>query len=117
MANASILPPTTNPEELAKHLGASPRTVAEKVRELGCYRKIGSTVVMLAEDVETFLEATRPCRSKSTSAERSGTTGERLPEGDFAALQARLTKPSRSGSRRKPKPENGDVISMGRARS
>ncbi len=112
----TIIPETTTPSDLAKMLGASPRRVKDKVRELGCYRKIGAKVIMLAEDVEIFMEATKPCRSNSTSAGKSGTTGAQLPEGDSEALRERLTRRKRRDSHQRSKKASGTVVSMDRGR-
>jgi hypothetical protein len=114
MTNRAIIPATITPDELAETLGASPRAVKDQVRALGCYCKIGKTVLMRDYHVEQFLEAME-CQSKSTSGARSGTTGVPLPEGDYAALVARRTKKSPKESRRKQKPQAGVVTLMDRA--
>ena len=110
---AVIIPETTTPDDLAAKLGASPRRVKDEVRALGCYCKVGRKVIMREHHVEAFMEAME-CHSGSTGAAKSGTTKARFPEGDYEALQAQRTKRSQSGSRRKLKPKNGEVILMGR---
>jgi len=111
----SIIPETTTPVELAEKLGASPRYVQDKVRALGCYCKIGGKVVMRDHHVEMFMKAME-CHSNSICAAKSGTTGDPLPEGNYAALQARLKKPAPKGSKRKSNKGRGNVVSMGQGR-
>jgi len=113
-SSPALIPYTITPDELAKSLGASPRRVKDNVRALGCYCKIGKTVLMREHHVETFMEAME-CHSGSSSAVKSGTTKGQLPEGDYAALQDQRTKKSRPVSRRKSKQRRGEVILLDRA--
>ena len=113
---SELIPPHTTPVELAERLGAGPRWVADKVRELRCYRKVGGKVIMLEDDVKTFLEATRPCHLNSTYGAKSGTTGAPSTASDYEEVQARLSKKTPNASRRKPKPKRGEVISMDQGR-
>ncbi|MEM9966488.1 MAG: hypothetical protein AAF755_00160 [Pseudomonadota bacterium] len=108
-----ILPAFTTPADIAAHYGASQRAVEDKVRELGCYAKIGAKVVLYDHHFEAFLEATE-CHLKSTGAAKSGTTGALSPGGDYEALQAQRTKKSGSVSRTKSRNVPGRVISMDR---
>lgn len=112
----NLLPAYTTPAALAAHLGVSERTVRERARAIGACRIIGRTMLLFPDDVARLMEAFRPCLSRSTSAAQSGTTTSRLSVGEYEALQALRTKPARSGSRRKPKPASGSVISMDRGR-
>jgi hypothetical protein len=112
---SAIIPETTTPDDLAKMLGASPRRVKDEVRALGCYFKVGRTVIMRGHHVEAFMEAMQ-CQSKSTSAARSGTTGVPLPEGDYAALAALRTKKLPKELQRKSKPPGGVVTLTDRGR-
>jgi hypothetical protein len=117
MSNSpAILPDYTVPADLAAHLCVSERTVRALARGLGAYRLIGNKMIMLKDDVETILEATRPCHSKSTVAAKSGTIAAPSPSGDYAALQAQRTKQSPKGSRQKQKPQSGVVTLMDRGR-
>lgn len=111
MVSHIIIPETTTPAELAERLGASPRRVQDEVRALGCYCKIGGKVLMCAHHVEAFMEAME-CPSNSTGAAKPGTTGDRLPEGDYVVLRKRLTKPMLKGSKRKLNKGPGTVVSM-----
>ena len=111
----SLLPDYTTPARLAEHLGVSERTLRERARALGACRELGKRMILLEGDVQALLEDMRPCHSKSTAAEKSGTTAEALPEGSYAALRELRTKGRPSVSRRKSKPENGVVTSMGRS--
>jgi len=111
----AILPPYTTPDELAAHFNASPRCVADKVKEIGAYAKIGSRVVLFDHHVTRLLEAME-FHSNSTGAAKSGTTGALLPEGDFAALQVQRKKPLPKGSPRKQTQQSGAVILMDRER-
>lgn len=112
----AFLPEYATPADLADHFGMSERTIRDKLREFGCYSQIGRKWVLFPEHVENFKEALK-CRSNSTNAGTSGTTGARLPEGSYAALQAQRKRSSQSGSGRKPKRKRGEVISMGRGRT
>jgi hypothetical protein len=117
MADRCVLPVHVKPEELAQHIGASERALRKLARELGACRIIGGAMILLPEDVQVIMEASRPCHSGSASAAQSGTTAAPLPEGNFEALQAQRTRPPRKGSRRKSKPERGEVILMGQRRT
>lgn len=109
-----LLPDHIKPGDLAEHLGVSERTVRETARALGACRIIGKAMILLPEDVEAILEASKPCQSKSTSAADTGTIEGPLPEGDFEALQKRLTGKRQNASRRKSNTRRGSVVSMGR---
>jgi hypothetical protein len=113
---ASLLPDHVTPADLAGHIGVSERELRRLARELGACRIIGKAMILLPEDVETILEASRPCQSKSTNAAGSGTTEDQLPEGDFAALRKRLKNKTQSVSRQKSSTKRGSVVSMDRAR-
>lgn len=104
-------PSYTTPEKLAPHFGMSVRAFRALVRRIGACCIFGRTVAIFPEHIPKIKEATK-CRSNSTSAGESGTTGAPLPVGGFEELQARLTRKQRTGSRRKPKQGNGAVISM-----
>lgn len=106
-----LRPAFTTPDELAAHFGMSARSFRELVRRSGACCVFGRTLAIFPEHIPLIKEATK-CRMKSTSEVGSGTTAELLPDGDFAALQARLTKPSRSASRQKQRQKSGVVISM-----
>ncbi len=108
------LPDHTTPAALAAHFEASKRLVADLVRELGCYRKIGNRVIMLESDVKIFMEAIKPCPSNSQNAATSGGIAELLPEGNFSDLRERLTGKQPKGSKRTSKRKRGNVVSMGR---
>tara|TARA_B100000767_G_C19725231_1_gene519178 strand:+ start:397 stop:750 length:354 start_codon:yes stop_codon:yes gene_type:complete len=108
-----IIPKPTTPAKLAAWLEVSPRWVADKVREIGCYCKIGAKVVMQEHHVKKFMEATE-CQSQYSNATRSGTTEGQLPEGDYAALREHPTRESHKGSRQKRKLKAGHAISTAR---
>jgi hypothetical protein len=108
-----IIPETITPNDLAEKLGVSPRRVKDDVRALGCYYKVGKTILMGDHHVAAFLEAME-CHSGSTSAAKSGTTKVQLPEGDYAALQDQRTRKSHHASRQKSKQKRGEVILMDR---
>ena len=116
-ARPALLPDYVTPADLAGHLGIAERALRELAQELGVYRKIGKAMFFLEGDVQTILEAAKPCPTKSTGAAKSGTTGAPLPGGDYAALAALRTKASPKGSRQKPKAGNGKVILMDRGRT
>lgn len=110
------LPDHTKPGDLAAHLGVSERGLRALARSLGAFTEVLGKMILLPEHVDAIIEAGRPCRSKSTSAAKSGTTGELLPVGDYEALRAQRTKQPRSASRRKSKAAPGSVILMDRGR-
>lgn len=55
-----MLPEYVTPEDLAKHLGWSAREIRKKVREIGAFRILGNAMILLKEDVDALMEATRP---------------------------------------------------------
>jgi hypothetical protein len=109
-----MIPKHVTPGELAAELGWSERRVRDKARELGACRILGNRMVLLPDDVNTILEATRPCPSKSISVREalSTTTGGRLPDIDSAALLAHLTKKQPKELRPRSKTSSGNVVSM-----
>lgn len=111
------LPTYTTPADLAEHLGMRERTLREYARSIGACRKLGKRMIMLEEDVALLMESMKQCPSRSTSAGKSGTTGEQSPGGDYAALQARRIKATRSGSRPKSKTGRGQLILMDQQRT
>ena len=113
--SAPLLPDYTTPADLAGHFGVPERTLREKLREIGAYAILGKRMVLFSEHVEALKESMQ-CHSRSSDAERSGTTEGQLPEGNYTSLRERLTEKSRKGSRRKPKRVHGGVVSMDRAR-
>ena len=82
------LPDFTTPEDLARHLGWSPRRIRMAARQLGACRIMGNRMILTMADVDAIMEASRPCPSRSANAAVSGVTAARLPAGDYAALQA-----------------------------
>ncbi|MFC4731962.1 hypothetical protein [Salipiger abyssi] len=107
----ALLPDYTTPAKLAEHFGVSERTLREKLREIGAFAMLGRTVVLFPEHVEALKEAMK-CRSNYSGETASGISEGPLPEGSFTSLQKRLTEKSRNGSKRKPKPKRGNVVSM-----
>src|SRR6266403_1881216 len=108
------LPETTTPEELARHMGWAPKRVRRLAKRLGACRILGNRMALMSEDVQTILEATKPCPLKSIGVKEalSGNIGERLPEIDSAALLAHLTKKPRRELRPRSKTSSGNVVSM-----
>ncbi|MBN9033823.1 MAG: hypothetical protein BGO05_16000 [Rhizobiales bacterium 63-7] len=53
------IPDFTTPDEFAAHFGWSPRRVRSLARELGACRLVGNKMVLLKEDVDRLLEATK----------------------------------------------------------
>ena len=103
--------------EVAAELRCSERHLRALARRLGACRLIGKTMLLTETDIHAILEASRPCPSRSTSAEMSGITGAQLPEGDYEALRARVTKQLRSASPQKERRPRGKVILMARPQS
>ncbi len=48
------------PEEIAAKFGWSPRHVRKLARQIGACRLLGNRMVLLAEDVQALLDATKP---------------------------------------------------------
>ncbi len=48
------------PEEIAEKFGWSPRRVRKLAREIGACRILGNRMVLLEEDVQALLNATKP---------------------------------------------------------
>jgi integrase len=108
----TILPPAVTPKALADQLGWSERRVRDKARELGACRILGNRMVLLPDDVQTILEATR-CPSKSTVVVTSGTTAGRWDDTDSAGVRALLSRKSPSASRPRLKRKPGNVNTDG----
>src|SRR5580765_8396960 len=108
------LPEITTPADLAQRLGWSERHVRDLARRLGACRVLGNRMVLLPQDVQTILEATQPCPSKSISVREalSGTIGERLPDIDSVDLLAQLTKKPRRELHPRSKTNSGSVVLM-----
>lgn len=69
------LPEVTTPAELAKHLGWSERRVRDLARRLGACRILGNRMVLIKEDIEAILEATKPAPLPVVSRMPSGWDG------------------------------------------
>lgn len=108
---SELRPDYTTPEKLAPHFGMSVRSFRDLVRKSGACCVFGRTLAIFPEHIPLIKEATK-CRMKSTSEDGSGIIAAQLPVGGYEDLQKRLTKPSRSASRQKPRQKNGVVISM-----
>lgn len=81
-------PEYMTPDDFAKHFGWSPRRVRDMARKIGACRIVGNRMILIQSDIDALLEATKPCLSPSTSAEKSGTIAERSKGKDFAELLA-----------------------------
>lgn len=64
----TALPNVFTPEQVASHVGWSPRKLREFAREIGACRILGNRMVLTQSDIDAILEASRPCPSPSTSA-------------------------------------------------
>lgn len=113
-----LLPAYTTPDKLAEHLQVPERTLRQLARKLGACSEMGKRMILTARDVETLMEATRPCPSPCTAgrAGASGTTEAPLPDGGYEALRRLRTRQEPKGSRRKGSKGSGHVISMDRER-
>jgi hypothetical protein len=112
------LPEFTTPDELAKRLGWSGRYMREFARKIGACRVFRNKMILLPEDVNAIMEATKPCPSRSSSVREalSGNIGERLPDVDSVDLLARLTAKPRKELRPRLKTSSGNVVSMEKKR-
>src|SRR5258705_7175932 len=121
MSRGALTLDAITPAELAAALGWSERRVRDKARELGACRILGNRMVLLPQDVDTIMEATK-CPSSSLSGKRSmedifGTTGGQLPAIDYAARLAQRTAKSRRVLSPRSKTDTTNVISMDRTKS
>lgn len=53
-------PKAITPEEFAKHFGWSPRKVRQIARDIGACRIVGNRMMLLQEDIDAILEASKP---------------------------------------------------------
>jgi len=53
-------PDYLTPEQFAKHFGWSARKVREFARQLGACRIIGNRMLLIQDDIDAILEASRP---------------------------------------------------------
>ncbi|WP_415715358.1 hypothetical protein [Roseibium sp.] len=109
---SELLPKYTTPEAFAEHFGVSERTVREIARRLGACSQIGNAMILREDDVYRIMEETRPCPSKYSAVERSGTIEAPLMGGGYEDLRARLNAKSQKGSKRKSKRGRGNDTSM-----
>src|SRR5687768_2888980 len=105
------LPEIYTPDEVAKRLQWPERRVRKKAKELGACLIMGNRMRLTEADVITIMESQR-CPSPSISAVRFGTSGARLPVGDFEEVVRRRTKRLPRGRLPRSKSGNGNVISM-----
>lgn len=113
----TALPNHISPDDLAAHMGWSPRRVRKLAKAIGACRVMGNSMALTDDDVKAILEASKPCPSSSTSAGTSGTTGAPLPGGSYEELRAQRARKSPSKSPPPKKTATGKVILMDRHRS
>ena len=111
-----ILPEAITPAEFARRYAWGEKRVRREAKRLGACHIMGNRMVLLREDVEALLEATKQCPSKSIDVREalSTTTAARLPEIDSAALLDHLTRKPRRELRPRSKTPSGNVVSMAR---
>lgn len=78
-SEAGGLPAVYTPEEVAKHIGWSPRKLRAFAREIGACRVLGNRMVLTRKDVEAILEASRPAPVPSRPAISSRIVHSKLP--------------------------------------
>src|SRR6187455_3097081 len=105
------LPEIYTPDEVAQRLRWSERRVRSEAKRLGACLIMGNRMRLTEADVIAIMESQR-CPSVSTSAARFGTSGVRLPAGDFEALAKLRTKPLHRASLPRSKSGSGKVVSM-----
>lgn len=94
----AILRRSQNAGTIVKHLGWSPRELTRKAREIGACRLLGNAMILVQEDIDALMEATKPARKtadaavKPVSADGSYQDLVRLN----ATLQAKAVKPPRN---------------------
>jgi hypothetical protein len=54
------LPEVFQVEQIAVLLGCSKRTLIEQVRRHGCFRKLGNTIFLTRQDLDSLLESLKP---------------------------------------------------------
>jgi AraC-like DNA-binding protein len=107
----TILPATVTPKALADQLGWSEKRVRRLAKRLGACRILGNRMILLPQDIETLMEATK-CPSSSTAAKPSGTIAEPLMAVSYEDRLAQRTAKSRRNLQPRSKPETGNVVSM-----
>src|SRR5579859_4967947 len=114
------LPDGISPAAFASKYGWKERTVRSTARRLGACRIMGKTMILLPEDIETILEATK-CHSSSSAVTESGITAELLVHLSGARGCAVRSKPKTKrrprGRLPKSNPDTGKVIKMVRRQS
>lgn len=68
------LPATYTPEQVAAHLGCSPRKLRSLAREFGCCSIVGNRMTLTERDVHALMEA---CRPKPTARAPAPAGGKR----------------------------------------
>ena len=113
------LPHAISPEEFAKEMGWGVKRLRRLAKKLGACRVVGNRMVLMPEDIETILKATKPCPSSSIDVKDllSGTTGGRLPEIDYEEQLKQRIKNSRRVLSPRSKTATTNVISMDRKKS
>jgi len=102
-----------SPEAFAKEMGWAPKRVRRLAKKLGACRILGNRMALMPEDVQTILEATKPCPSNSLSVTEIDTTGGL----DYEDRLAQRTARSRRALRPRSKTDSTNVISMDRKKS
>lgn len=90
------LPKFVTPEQLAQHLGWSPRRLRQLARELGACRLSGNRMILLEADVDAIMAATKlpPTESpKTTTAQNEDMTLLNTDYEDLLKLRNSQKKP------------------------
>ncbi len=108
----TALPTIFTPEQVASHIGWSPRKLREFAREIGACRILGNRMVLTLSDIDAILEASRPCPSppKSVPAAKSATIAALSTGKGYAGLLELRRKQSQNASSASSKKSNGKVI-------
>jgi hypothetical protein len=89
------LPAAVTPEALAERLGWSARRVRDKAREIGACRILGNRMILLPQDVDAILEASRPCFEQRNGPQDHG--GNRGPGLETSSRWSGIDPNLRSG--------------------
>lgn len=106
-SQSADIPSFTTPDEFAAHFGWSPRQVRSMARKLGACRIVGNKMIMLKEDVEQLLEATRP--KPTANEDDSPRTPSPSPVTAQSAVEAIRRKAAMAASKQ-PRSSRGKLI-------
>lgn len=99
------LPAAYTPEQVAAHLGCSPRKLRSLAREFGCCSIVGNRMTLTEKDVLSLMEACRP-KPTARAPEGGGSTRGKPALSDYERLLIERGRQEglREASRRRRQP-------------